>query len=165
MKGKTMSEKNNGWEKPEEKFPETEFEDSFAGFFSEEEEMDISVKEKKRRKNKSGPDILAVSEEADPGFVIEEVVALDTGSEIVNIKEETEEFLSGVEVKLLDSQGNIAIDVEGNKVENTVTDENGYYEFKEIPKGEYIVEFVVDGTKYEATKKLVGEDETINSNW
>ena len=39
MKGKTMSEKNNGWEKPEEKFPETEFEDSFAGFFSKEEEM------------------------------------------------------------------------------------------------------------------------------
>ena len=91
MKGKTMAEKNNGWDKPEEKFPETEFEDSFAGFFSEEEELDISEKEKKRRKKKNGPDILAVSEEADPGFVITEVVALDTGSEIVNIKEEPEE--------------------------------------------------------------------------
>ncbi|MBR2640197.1 MAG: hypothetical protein IKD39_06480, partial [Oscillospiraceae bacterium] len=86
-----MAEKNNGWDKPEEKFPETEFEDSFAGFFSEEEELDISEKEKKRRKKKNGPDILAVSEEADPGFVITEVVALDTGSEIVNIKEEPEE--------------------------------------------------------------------------
>lgn len=104
MKGKTMSEKNNGWEKPEEKFPETEFEDSFAGFFSEEEEMDISVKEKKRRKNKSGPDILAVSKEADPGFVIEEVVALDTGSEIVNIKEETEEVLEHEEEKALPAE-------------------------------------------------------------
>ena len=86
-----MAENNNGWKKPEEKFPETEFEDSFAGFFSEEEEMDISENEKKRRKKKNGPDILAVSEEADPGFVITEVVALDTGSEIVNIKEEAEE--------------------------------------------------------------------------
>ncbi len=91
MKGKIMADKNNGWEKPEEKFPETELEDSFAGFFSEEEEMDISSKGKKRRKSKSGPDILAVSEETDEGFVIEEVVALDTGSEIVTIKEENSE--------------------------------------------------------------------------
>lgn len=91
MKGKTMEEKNNGWKKPEEKFPETELEDSFAGFFSEEEEMNFSEKGKKRRKSKSGPDILAVSEEADPGFVITEVVALDTGDEIVTIREEAQE--------------------------------------------------------------------------
>lgn len=86
-----MAENTNGWNKPEEKFPETEFEDSFAGFFSEEEEQEISEKENKRSKKKKGPDILAVSEESDPGFVIEEVVALDTGSEIVKIGEETEE--------------------------------------------------------------------------
>lgn len=86
-----MAEKNNGWEKPEEKFPETELEDSFAVFFSEEEETEVSAKGKKRRKSKNGPDILAVSEETDEGFVIEEVVALDTGKEIVNIKEETAE--------------------------------------------------------------------------
>ena len=91
MKGKTMADKNNGWEKPEEKFPETEFEDSFAGFFSEEEEIKASGKRKKRRKNKNGPDILAVSEGTDEGFVIEEVVALDTGKEVVTIKEETTE--------------------------------------------------------------------------
>ena len=86
-----MADKNNGWEKPEEKFPETEFEDSFAGFFSEEEEIKASGKRKKRRKNKNGPDILAVSEETDEGFVIKEVVALDTGKEVVTIKEETAE--------------------------------------------------------------------------
>lgn len=86
-----MADKNNGWEKPEEKFPETEFEDSFAGFFSEEEEIKASGKGKKRRKNKNGPDILAVSEGTDEGFVIEEVVALDTGKEVVTIKEETAE--------------------------------------------------------------------------
>ncbi|MBR5872795.1 MAG: hypothetical protein IKZ06_04035, partial [Oscillospiraceae bacterium] len=86
-----MAEKNNGWNQPEIKVPETELEDSFAGFFSEEEEIEVSEKGKKR-KHKKGPDILAVSEEADPGFVITEVVALDTGSEIVNIKEETEEL-------------------------------------------------------------------------
>ena len=97
MKGKTMAENNNGWEKPEEKFPETEFEDSFSDFFSEEEEIDISENSKKRKKKKSGPDILAVSEETDPGFVITEVVALDTGSEIVKIGEEPEDPLKKLE--------------------------------------------------------------------
>ncbi|MBQ5667147.1 MAG: hypothetical protein IIV40_03130, partial [Oscillospiraceae bacterium] len=87
-----MAENNNGWEKPEEKFPETEFEDSFSEFFSEEEEIGISESGKKRRKKKAGPDILAVSEETDQGFVITEVVALDTGSEIVKLGEETEEY-------------------------------------------------------------------------
>ena len=86
-----MADKNNGWKQPEAKFPEAQLEDSFAGFFSEEEETAASSKGKKRRKNRSGPDILAVSEEADPGFVITEVVALDTGDEVVTIKEEPEE--------------------------------------------------------------------------
>ena len=48
-----MAENNNGWKKPEEKFPETEFEDSFSGFFSEEEEIGISESGKKRRKKKA----------------------------------------------------------------------------------------------------------------
>ena len=81
-----MAEKNNGWNQPEAVVPETELEDSFAEFFSEEEETEVSEKDKKHRRK--GPDILAVSEEADPGFVITEVVALDTGDEIVTIKEE-----------------------------------------------------------------------------
>ncbi len=110
-----MSEKNNGWKKPEEKFPETEIEDSFAGFFSEEETLGISEKEKKRRKSKSGPDILAVSEEEDPGFVIKEVVALDTGNEIVNIKEESEEPLEHEEK-------------EESEVEDAQEEENGAQE-------------------------------------
>ena len=87
-----MSDKNNGWEQPEAKFPETELEDSFAEFFSEEDEI-IGAEEggKKKNKKKKGPDILAVSDECDPGFVITEVVALDTGDEIVTIGEAPEE--------------------------------------------------------------------------
>ena len=70
-----MQDKNNGWKQPEEKFPETELEDSFSGFFSREEE--VSVPKGKRRRHKSaGPDILAVSDnEQDDGFIIKEVVA------------------------------------------------------------------------------------------
>lgn len=88
-----MADNNNGWKQPEAKFPENELEDSFAGFFSEEEAETEAEKNKKRRKKKKGPDILAVSEESDPGFVITEVVALDTGDEVVQLKEETEEEL------------------------------------------------------------------------
>ena len=87
-----MAEKNNGWNRPEEKFPENEIQDSFAGFFSEEEELLASEKGKKRRRTKSGPDILAVSEETDESFVIKEVVALDTGNEIVPVGEEPEKL-------------------------------------------------------------------------
>ena len=94
-----MAEKNSGWKQPEIKVPETELEDSFAGFFSEEEEITASEKGKKHRKRKNGPDILAVSEEADPGFVITEVVALDTGSEIVPVKEEPEKPEDSEETK------------------------------------------------------------------
>ncbi len=85
-----MAENNNGWQQPEEKFPETELQDSFAEFFSEEE-TEISNTGKKSRKAKQGPDILAVSEESDPGFVITEVVAFDNGEEVVPVKEETAE--------------------------------------------------------------------------
>ena len=91
MKGKIMSDKNNGWSQPEEKFPETELEDSFAEFFSEEDDLTSEPEKKDGKRKEKGPDILAVSEEADPGFVITEVVALDTGSEIVSIKEEEPE--------------------------------------------------------------------------
>ena len=82
-----MFEKENGWEQPEEKFPETELEDHFAGFFSEEENKAFNENRKHRKKKKQqttpgqqqGPDILAVVDsEEDPGFVIEEVVSTET---------------------------------------------------------------------------------------
>lgn len=85
-----MQDKNNGWKQPEEKFPETELEDSFSGFFSREEE--ISVPKGKRRRHKSaGPDILAVSDnEQDDGFIIKEVVAVE-GRETAKPAEEPAE--------------------------------------------------------------------------
>lgn len=118
-----MAEKNNGWEKPEEKFPETEFEDSFAGFFSEEEEIGFSEKGKKRRKSKNGPDILAVSEETNDGFVIEEVVALDTGDEIVAIKEEPSEKVLENETEKNEETDGKASEVTEEKTEEESSDD------------------------------------------
>lgn len=70
-----MQNKNNGWKQPEEKFPEAELEDSFSGFFSAEEEASLA-KGKHRRRSSGGPDILAVADEQDEGFIIKEVVAV-----------------------------------------------------------------------------------------
>ena len=77
-----MSDKNNGWKRPEEKYVETELEDNFEAFFAAEEAPEVP-KGKRRRKNKDapadkGPDILAVSEtKEDEGFVITEVVSVE----------------------------------------------------------------------------------------
>ena len=82
-----MQDKNNGWKQPEEKFPETELEDSFSGFFSREEEISVP-KGKCRRHKSAGPDILAVSDnEQDDGFIIKEVVAVE-GKETAKPAEE-----------------------------------------------------------------------------
>lgn len=129
-----MSDKNNGWNQPEEKFPETEFEDSFAGFFSEEEEIALSDSEKKRRKKgNKGPDILAVAESDDEGFVITEVVALDTGSEIVAIKEETAEetLCSGEEEKPFEHDEH-----EDEHEEEGLSEDGAHEEEKENPEEE-----------------------------
>lgn len=73
-----MAQKNEGWKQLDEKFPENEIEDNFAGFFSEAEAENKSAKGKKRRSKNAGPDILAVApEENDSGFVIKEVVSLE----------------------------------------------------------------------------------------
>lgn len=79
-----MQDKNNGWKQPEEKFPETELEDNFSEFFSEDE---ISAPKSKRRRHKSpGPDILAVADnEQDEGFIIKEVVAVDGKDGLVQV--------------------------------------------------------------------------------
>ena len=47
-----MSDKNNGWSQPEEKFPETELKDIFAEYFSEEDEELNSEPEKKSESKK-----------------------------------------------------------------------------------------------------------------
>ncbi len=87
-----MSGKNNGWNRPEEKYVETELEDNFEAFFAEEETVEVPKGKKRRRSGKApeaGPDILAVSERGeDSGFVITEVVAVDNGEAVLPVKQE-----------------------------------------------------------------------------
>ncbi len=84
-----MSEKNSGWVKPEEKFPEENKENISNEFFEEKEENNVPRNKKRHHKKHNGPDILAVSDQTeDDGFVITEVVAYDDGDKLVKLKEE-----------------------------------------------------------------------------
>ena len=79
------------------------------------------------------------------------------------VKDEGEQVLSNVEIKLTDELGQQVTDVNGNKVTSVKTDSNGYYKFENLPKGEYYVQVVVPSEKYELTEKQVGTNNEINS--
>ena len=113
--------------------------------------------------------------EPDPEetYSISGLAWLDTNKN--GIKDDNENTLKGIEVNLLDKEGNIVKD-KNSKELTTVTDLTGTYKFSNIAKGEYIVAFKYDNTKYTVTKYQVEnakEDEnsdaiskqiTINSN-
>ena len=79
------------------------------------------------------------------------------------VKDEGEQVLSNVEISLTDELGQQVTDVNGNKVTSIKTDENGYYKFENLPKGEYYVQVKIPNEKYELTEKQVGTNNEINS--
>lgn len=64
------------------------------------------------------------------------------------IRDDNEELLKNIEVTLITKE-------EAKVVKTTKTDKNGAYIFKDIEKGEYLVVFAFDTTKYEITKYQV----------
>lgn len=72
------------------------------------------------------------------------------------IRDNNEDILQGIEVILLDSNGKIVTNEE-QKEFSTVTGITGTYKFTNIPKGEYIVAFKYDNTKYTVTKYQIEE--------
>lgn len=73
----------------------------------------------------------------------------------------TEPGKEGVVVVLLDANGDEVLDGNGDRIE-TVTDENGDYQFDGVPVGDYRVKFEnPDGTEF--TFQNVGDDDTIDS--
>lgn len=60
-------------------------------------------------------------------------------------RDQDEEAMSNIEVKLLNSNT-------GEIVGNTVTDEDGLYQFDDLDEGNYIVMFVYDSTSYSVTQ-------------
>lgn len=86
----------------------------------------------------------------------------DQNENISNGLRETEEKgIKGVEVYLKDA-------VSRKQIDYTVTDENGNYEFKEVPvgtQGWYYIEFTYDGQTYQTTKSFAkGSNEDYKTN-
>ena len=80
-------------------------------------------------------------------------------------RESEEELLSGIEVILVHkSNNNIATNPDNNQEFRTTTDSRGQYEFRNVPRGEYLVVFLYDVARYDITEyRKDGADETLNS--
>lgn len=75
----------------------------------------------------------------------------------------TEQNKEGIKMTLLDSCGNKAIDSDGNIVESVYTDNNGYYEFKNLNKEEFVVQAEYDNTRYYLTKPEILDNSNYSS--
>ena len=78
------------------------------------------------------------------------------------VKDEDESYASGIEVELLNTDGTKAVDVNGNEIQNQLTNVNGEYEFINLPKDRYYVRIETD-SEYRLTNANVGTNQEINS--
>ncbi len=78
-------------------------------------------------------------------------------------RETAEQLLSGITVKLFNTDTNEIVVIDNNK-QIVTTGENGEYAFSNVPKGNYIVLFEYDTSKYKLTTyRNNGTSETTNS--
>ena len=95
--------------------------------------------------------------------VISGVAWLDKNSNGEKDSEDTE--LSGITVKLFNTQNNKVAENSQGKEITAVTNENGFYSLTNVPQGEYFVIFEYDSEKYILTTYLKNEiSEQNNSN-
>lgn len=80
-------------------------------------------------------------------------------------REDTEKLFAGIKVILINAKtGDIITDRTTGKAKETVTNENGAYEFDNLIQGEYLVVFYHDSSIYGLTEyKKAGIDNNINS--
>lgn len=80
-------------------------------------------------------------------------------------REEEENILSGVQVYLLKkSDGSIVKDADTGNEKIVTTDDNGKYEFSNLPKDQYLVIFVYDAARYDITQYQAKDvNESFNS--
>ena len=85
-------------------------------------------------------------DDEDKKIEISGVAWLDTSRD--GIRDDNEELLKNIEVTLITKE-------EAKVVKTTKTDKKGAYTFKDVERGEYLVVFAFDTTKYEITKYQV----------
>ena len=74
-----------------------------------------------------------------------------------------DELVKNAEVTIVNENNEQVNDVYGNILTTIRTDEEGYYSFKNLPKGNYRVLFKILDNRYQAVEKEVGSNVTINS--
>ena len=136
-------------------------------------EIDIVIK---TNGNKTG-DIYQNQSEAQTNIETDPMISPIVGIEVINrtvegtIWEDTnkdglisqnETKIKDVEVSLVNEDGTPAKDVDGQEIVSIKTNQDGYYKFDKIAKGNYKVKVTVP-SGYDITNKNIGEDETLNS--
>lgn len=102
-----------------------------------------------------------IDQETEKTYSISGLAWLDENKN--GIRDNNESILQGIEVVLLDTDGNVVKDKDGKEI-STITTITGTYKFTNIPKGEYIVVFIYNAEKYTITKYQVeGATEEQNS--
>lgn len=98
-------------------------------------------------------------------YIISGIAWLDTNSN--GQREETEEVLSGIEVRLLNKNNNKLVkDVDSGLDKVTNTSSNGEYRFTNLEAGEYIVIFIYNSAKYDLTEyRANGVQNSVNSDF
>lgn len=101
----------------------------------------------------------------DPGTetkIISGIAWLDADEN--GLREPSENYLSGIKVRILDADTNTFLkDQDGNEMVKT-TNNNGFYSFTYIPKGEYILVFEYDTSTYNLTEyEKTGADSSLTS--
>ncbi|WP_140400606.1 SdrD B-like domain-containing protein [Gulosibacter sp. 10] len=82
------------------------------------------------------------------------------------IQDPDEPVLPGVRVTITDPEGNPVVDIDGNTVEPTETDEHGLYVFDRLPAGDYRITFELteeQQERYEFTVQDAGDSDAADS--
>ncbi|WP_435299010.1 SdrD B-like domain-containing protein [Timonella sp. A28] len=80
-----------------------------------------------------------------PSYAVGDYVWVDTNRD--GIQDSTEEPLEGVLVELFDDNGDqVTQDILGNAFGTVRTDSSGYYQFDDLPQGEYSIQFTLTGS-------------------
>ncbi len=98
-------------------------------------------------------------------YIISGIAWLD--SNLNGQRDEEEQILPGIEVRLLNKNTNeIVKDIDSGAEKVTQTSSNGEYRFTNLPSGEYIVVFVYNWAKYDLTSYRVnGVQNNVNSDF
>ena len=79
------------------------------------------------------------------------------------LKDANEPLFKNINVSLTDENGDQVTDVEGVVIPSIMTNDDGYYKFEDLPRGNYLVKVTIPDDTYTLTEKEVGSNPVTNS--